>query len=59
MEAMRLAELGSTLAEAMFVFQGLLAGKGIKPLRLAPTPVEMLAQVGGTAWAESASGDMR
>ena len=36
MKLMRAVELGSTAAEEIFWFQGLLAGKGTKPLRLAP-----------------------
>jgi hypothetical protein len=41
MKLMRAFELGSTAAVEIFWFQALLAGKGRKPLRLAPVPTLM------------------
>src|SRR5580658_7355397 len=54
MKLMYESELGSTEAAEMSWFQALLAGKGRKPLRLAPAPVAMplqaLACVADVTW---------
>jgi len=45
MKLMIAMELGSTAAAEMSVFQRLFAGKGTKPPRLAPCPIDMLLQL--------------